>query len=102
MKYRLSGPAKEDLWEIWGYLAEHASLDIADRVVSELHAAMEKLVEMPGSGHLRMDLAGEALRFWSVHSYLVVYQPESTPLVVVRLLHGARDVKTLLEEDSEQ
>lgn len=102
MKYRLSGPAKEDLWEIWGYLAEHASLDIADRVVSELHEAMEKLVERPKSGHLRTDLAGETLRFWRVHSYLVVYLPESTPLVVVRVLHGARDVKTMLEEGLEE
>ena len=102
MKYRLSGPAKEDLWEVWGYLAEHASLDVADRVVSELHEAMEKLAERPQSGHLRTDLAGEALRFWRVHSYLVVYLPESTPLVVVRVLHGARDVKALLEEELEE
>ncbi len=80
MKYRLTGPAKEDLWEVWRYLVEQASLDIADRVVSELHEAMEKLAERPQSGHLRTDLAGEALRFWRVHSYLVVYLPESTPL----------------------
>lgn len=101
MTYRLSGPAREDLWEIWGYIAEHASLDIADRIVSELHEAMEKLAEMPASGHLRTDLAGEALRFWRVHSFLIIYLPESTPLVVVRVLHGAQDVKALLEEEFE-
>ena len=102
MKYRLSGPAKEDLREIWGYLAEHSTLDTADRVVTELHEAMEKLAERPGGGHLRTDLAGEALRFWRVYSYLVVYLPESKPLEVVRVLHGARDVKSLLEEELEE
>ena len=101
MTYRLSGPAKEDLWEIWSYVAEHDSLDNADRIVSELHEAMEKLAEMPASGHLRTDLAGEALRFWHVHSFLIVYLPESTPLVVVRVLHGAQDVKTLLGEETQ-
>jgi plasmid stabilization system protein ParE len=102
VKYRLSGPAKEDVWEIWSYLAEHATLDTADRVVTELHEAMERLAERPDVGHLRTDLAGESLRFWRVHSYLVVYLPESTPLAVVRVLHGSRDVKTLIDEDLEE
>jgi plasmid stabilization system protein ParE len=102
VKYRLSGPAREDLWEIWDYLAQHASLDIADRIVSELHQAMVKLAENPESGYLRTDLGEEPLRFWHVHSYLVVYMPDSNPLIVVRVLHGARDVKTLLEEELEE
>jgi toxin ParE1/3/4 len=99
VKYRLSGPAKDDVWEIWGYLADHATLDVADQVAMELHKAMEKLAEVPGVGHLRTDLADKLLRFWCVRSYLIVYVAESSPLEVVRVLHGARDVRALLEED---
>src|SRR5204862_106976 len=44
----------------------------------------------------------EGLRFWRVLSYLVVYLPDSKPLFVVRVLHAARDVKKLLEEDFEE
>lgn len=99
MIYKLSAPAREDLWEIWRYLAKKASLTVADRVVTELHEAMGKLAENSGIGHLRTDLADEALRFWRVHSYLVVYRPDSSPLQVVRVLHGARDIKALFEEE---
>jgi len=96
--YKLAAPAREDLWVIWSYLAEKASLNVADRIVTELHEAMEKLAENPGIGHLRSDLADEPLRFWRIHQYLVLYRPESSPLEIVRVLHGARDVKALLEE----
>ena len=35
---------------------------------------------------------------WSVFSYLVIYRPDTTPLEIVRVLHGKRDVRRLLEE----
>ncbi len=47
-------------------------------------------------GHLRQDLADEPLRFWAVYSYLIIYREDSDPLEIVRVLHGARDVKSLL------
>ena len=49
-----------DLQEIRDYIAKD-STTAARRVVRELRAAMESLVEMPGKGHLRADL-GEDLR----------------------------------------
>ena len=99
MSYRLSAPARDDLREIWGYLAKEAILTVADRVVTELHEAMQSLAESPGIGHLRADLVDEALRIWRVHSYLVIYRADSSPLEVVRVLHGARDIRALLEEE---
>ena len=38
----------------------------------------------------------EPVRFWSVYSYLIVYKPDSKPLKVIRVLHGARDVGAVL------
>jgi hypothetical protein len=35
---------------------------------------------------------------WRVYSYLVVYDPASTPLTVIAVLHGARDVAQILKE----
>lgn len=60
---------------------------------------MVKLAGMPEMGHVREDLAQASLRFWPVYSYLIVYLPESRPLQILRVLHGARDVRSLLEED---
>jgi antitoxin ParD1/3/4/toxin ParE1/3/4 len=58
---------------------------------------MRKLARIPGMGHSREDLADESLRFWPVYSYLIIYRPESRPLEVVRVLHGSRDVRRILE-----
>ncbi len=54
---------------------------------------------MPEMGHTREDLTRRQLKFWSVFSYLLVYDPESKPLTVIAVLHGARDVEHLLKND---
>jgi plasmid stabilization system protein ParE len=38
-----------------------------------------------------------ALKSWNVSSYLIVYDPATSPLVVVAILHGAQDVEQLLK-----
>lgn len=49
-------------------------------------------------GHIRRDLVGDDVRFWSVFKYLIVYHPQTKPLQVVRVLHDGRDLKALLTE----
>ncbi len=87
--------AEQDLNEIWEYVA-HDSIEAADRVLRGLERAMRKLAKTPGLGHLREDLADPRHRFLLVYSYLVVYRPKTKPLEVIRVLHAARDVRTLL------
>lgn len=58
---------------------------------------MHRPAERPGLGHARDDLADETLRVWTVHSYLVIYRPETRPLQVVRVLSGYRDIAALFE-----
>ncbi len=57
---------------------------------------MQRLAKSPGIGHLREDLADRRHRFFLVYSYLIVYRPGTKPLQVIRVLHAARDVRTLL------
>jgi plasmid stabilization system protein ParE len=94
-RYLLAPLAKRDPQEIKDYIAKD-STTAARRVVRELRAAMESLVEMPGKGHLREDL-GDDLRAWVVYSYLIIYRPETRPLQVVRVVSGYRDVPKLFE-----
>jgi plasmid stabilization system protein ParE len=35
-------------------------------------------------------------RFFLVYSYLIVYRHEAKPLQIVRVLHAARDVQSIL------
>ena len=98
-RFVLTRAARADVAEIAAYIHNHGSPEAAKRVGEELRRAMQKLAEIPGMGHLRNDLADESLRVWSVYSYLILYRPESTPLQVIRVLHGARDVETIIESD---
>lgn len=62
-----------------------------------IYDAVGKLAERPGIGHTREDLTDRPVKFWSVYSYLLVYDPESRPLTIIAVLHGARDVAELLK-----
>lgn len=70
----------------------------AQYVAEHLHEAFRKLADRPGLGHRREDLTHSPVLFWAVWSYLVVYKPDSEPLEVVRVLHGARDLDAVLDE----
>jgi toxin ParE1/3/4 len=94
-RFILAERAKTDLYDIYDYIRQR-SPTAAKRVRGELRAAMKKLAEFPGMGHRRDDVGDESLRFWSVYSYLIVYRPDTKPLQIVRIIHGARDVPRVL------
>lgn len=88
-KYVLSPAAVEDLDGIWMHVARD-SIGAAERVLDELEAACRLLAAAPHAGHTREDLADSSIRFWPVHSYLIVYRPDRVPLEVIRFWHAAR------------
>jgi len=54
--------AYTDLEEIWEHIATD-NLDAADRVVEEIHQAIQSLTAFPYTGHSRPDLTARPLRF---------------------------------------
>ena len=62
------------------------------RVRTEFQQAFKMLAGHPHFGHTREDLTDRPVRFWRLHSYLIVYRHETHPLQVLRVLHGAQDV----------
>ena len=91
-----SPEARNDLLEIWEFIAQD-NVDAADRVQQEVQQAVSLLARNPELGHLRRDLTSKEVRFWSVRSYLIIYDPAARPLEVVRILSGYRDVATMLK-----
>jgi antitoxin ParD1/3/4/toxin ParE1/3/4 len=57
---------------------------------------MIKLAKNPGIGHWREELTAKRHRFFLVYSYLIVYRHETKPLQIIRVLHAARDVQSIL------
>ena len=94
-RFILTPRAKQDLNEIWDYIAND-NIEAADRVLNALEKAMIKLARSPGIGHWRAELTDKRHRLFLVYSYLIVYRHETKPLQVIRVLHAARDVQSLL------
>jgi plasmid stabilization system protein ParE len=96
----LTPRAEQDVSDLWDYIAAD-NIEAADRVLAALEKTLHRLAENPGIGHLREDLADRRHRFLLVYSYLIVYRFETQPLQVIRVLHAARDVQSILGLTSE-
>jgi len=83
-RFVLTGPAERDLDQIKNFLSE------------DIRAALKLRGNKPGVGHLREDLTVRPVKFWPIYSYLIVYDPETKPVQILRVLHGMRGVEEIL------
>ncbi len=98
--YALTLLAKADIFDIWSYIAEDSE-DAANRVEQAIYDACAFVAEAPLRGHSRPDLTSRPLRFWTLTrypNYAVVYRPDTAPLQVVAVLHGKRNIRTVLKQ----
>ena len=105
MKRRVvrAGLAEVDLLEHLDYIADD-NPDAALRFIQAVEKALERLSEMPEIGAVREfdnpRLSG--VRRWPVPKfsrYLIFYQVTEDSIRVLRVLHGARDIPSLFEDD---
>lgn len=95
-RYILAPEAARDLAEIWRYVKNESSRNTAERVENAIRKKIVFLAGSQDAGHRRQDLTSADVRFFPVYSYLIVYRQSTSPLQVVAILHGARDVAELL------
>jgi plasmid stabilization system protein ParE len=97
--YALTPLAKGDVFAIWSYIAQN-NQDAAERVEQAIFDACALVAQAPMRGHSRPDLTTRMLRFWTLTrypNYTVVYRPEGTPLQIVAVLHGKRNIGGILK-----
>jgi plasmid stabilization system protein ParE len=46
-------------------------------------------------------LTSDPLKFWSVFSYLIAYDPATRQIQIIRVIHGNRDVSAILDQDED-
>jgi toxin ParE1/3/4 len=85
------------LAEIWAYIAGEASEDTATRFVAGFAKHLDRLLRFPESGVERSLLAPD-LRVTFHHRYAIYYLPLASEILIVRVLHGARDAAALAEQ----
>jgi plasmid stabilization system protein ParE len=97
--YALTPVAKADIFEIWSYIANDSE-ETADRMEQAIYEACAFVAEAPRRGHSRSDLTSRSLRFWTLTrypNYTIVYRPDTSPLQVVAVLHGKRNLRRILK-----
>jgi plasmid stabilization system protein ParE len=93
--YVVAPAAKADIDEIALHMAA-ADRAAAERFIDDVYDAFDLLALHPGLGHHRRDLTDRPVRFWTVmRRYMIVYRDRS-PIEIVRVLSGYRDIATLL------
>lgn len=95
-KFVLSPYAQNDFREIKSYYIREAGREVAQMMLAELRQAIRDLADRPGIGHKRTDLAADDILFWPVRSYLIVYRRQPKRIEIVGVLHGARDIPSIL------
>lgn len=91
--YRLSPLAQADLDQIWEHIARDNPA-AARAMIARIIAAMENLVQFPGMGPERADLA-PGLRSFPVRPYLILYRPRGGAVQINRVAHGGRNLGDL-------
>lgn len=92
--YILHPDAYTDLDSIWEYIAVD-NIVAADQFLEQIHDSIRNLAQPPDTGHWRTDLAPKTFRFKTVGSYLIAYVSNETPLLVLAIVHGSRQTKTI-------
>ena len=85
--------AQADLWEIHAYIAKDNPA-AARRIVERLRTQARKLAATPGIGRSRKDLRPDLFSF-PVGKHVLFYRPQPGGIVLVRVIHGARDLPAL-------
>lgn len=89
-----SHDARRDLGEIGFHLAAEAGASTAAKWVDQIVVAIERLALNAEIGALDRWL-GEDRRKIVIRPYIVVYLIEDDVVVILRIVHGARDLPSL-------
>jgi toxin ParE1/3/4 len=90
----LSELAEADLTEIWIFVAQD-NAQAADRVVEQIREKCQFLATTPKAGRRRPEL-DRSIRSLVVDSYVIFYREGAKGVEVVRVLHGRRDIPSLV------
>jgi len=95
-RFALAKSARIDLAEVWGYIGED-NPDYADAIVEGLFKRFRMLAITPYMGRGREEF-GPAIRTIVDGDYVILYRVGRTGVRIVRVVHGKRNLRDLLED----
>ncbi|CCJ07880.1 type II toxin-antitoxin system RelE/ParE family toxin [Methylocystis sp. SC2] len=86
--------AREDLLDIWLYIAARNSEAIADAIYDRIEEGCAHLARHPHIGQARPEIAPDA-RVWVIERWLAFYRLTEYGAQIVRIIDGARDLAAI-------
>ncbi len=101
-RYQVLPAADRDLDDQAAYLAIEASLETALRFYDAASTSFDRIASMPGIGERWQSTNPRLteLRVWRVDGFqkhLIFYRLADDGVEIIRVLHGARDIDSVLE-----
>jgi len=99
MRLRVAAEVEAELDEIWIYVAaESGNLNVASRLINSITDQFFRLSRHPHLGRRRDHDLRPSLRSLSSGAYVILYRIEGSDVLILHVLHGRRDLKTLLHQ----
>lgn len=96
MAHRVAPQAVADLDHIWLYVAtESGSTLVANQLIDSITNRFFLLAEHVYLGRARDDDFGVGSRSFSVGEYVIVYCVENSDVLILRVVHGRRDLDAI-------
>jgi toxin ParE1/3/4 len=98
MAHRVATEARNDLTDIWHYVATESSKpEIADRLIDFISERFQFLSKHPYGGRARDEVLS-GVRSFPVGQYVILYRVESPDVFILRVMHGRRDIDSALKQ----
>ena len=91
MKIEWTEPAVMDLQSIRDYISRDSEY-YAARFVEAVIEAVQILIKLPKIGRHVPELEDENIRELLLHNYRIIYRTESERILILAIIHGARDL----------
>lgn len=98
---RLTNDAAVDLEELYRFVAQHDSIENAEKILSGVEYALKSLSRSPARGTYPPELADIGVREYRqvfFKPYRIIYRTISRTVYIYLIVDGRRDMQTLLRQ----
>ena len=94
-RFILSTEAQHDYFDAFDFI-ENYSQGAALKWEAMMLDTFRHLAVWPQTGKIRPEFAPPSVRFWPAGDYVILYNPSSSPVEIIAILHGARNLSELI------
>jgi toxin ParE1/3/4 len=96
-RLRYASPASRDISDILSYIARDNPA-AADKLADRMEVECQRIAANPERGTHHDELPAH-LFVYHVASYLIIYRREDFGVMILRVVHGARDIGSMFSEE---